>query len=71
MPFESLPQLFIAVGPLHALSILLFNAGGLGQLGTGLAKLLRKNFGRENVILSDIIKPTDEMIADGEWREGP
>jgi len=39
--------------------------GGLGQLGTGLAKLLRKNFGRENVILSDIIKPTDEMIADG------
>ena len=46
--------------------MLLCVAGGLGQLGTGLAKLLRKNFGRENVILSDIIKPTDEMIADGE-----
>ncbi len=39
--------------------------GGLGQLGTGLAKLLRKQFGRDNVILSDIIKPSDEVIADG------
>jgi len=40
--------------------------GGLGQLGTGLAALLRSKYGTENVILSDIIKPTDEV-----WRAGP
>merc|ERR1711953_271012 len=39
--------------------------GGLGQLGTGLAKLLRENYGTENVILSDIIKPSKEVLADG------
>nr|XP_020634479.1 L-threonine 3-dehydrogenase, mitochondrial-like [Pogona vitticeps]XP_020634481.1 L-threonine 3-dehydrogenase, mitochondrial-like [Pogona vitticeps] len=33
--------------------------GGLGQLGVGLAKLLRKHFGKNNVILSDIRKPPD------------
>jgi len=39
--------------------------GGLGQLGTGLAKLLRENYGTENIILSDIIKPSKEILADG------
>lgn len=39
--------------------------GGLGQLGTECAKLLRKNYGSDNVILSDIIKPTDENLANG------
>ena len=65
MPFESL---IIADGPFNALYLLHCDsaAGGLGQLGTGLAKLLRKNFGRENIILSDIIKPSEEIIADGE-----
>ncbi|XP_011310141.1 L-threonine 3-dehydrogenase, mitochondrial [Fopius arisanus] len=39
--------------------------GGLGQLGTECAKLLRKNYGEDNVILSDIIKPSDENRANG------
>jgi hypothetical protein len=39
--------------------------GGLGQLGTGLAKLMRKEFGRENVILSDIIRPSKEILDNG------
>ena len=43
----------------------LYFSGGLGQLGTGLAKLLRENYGTENVILSDIIKPSKEVLADG------
>ena len=41
--------------------------GGLGQLGTGLAKLLRKKYGTENIILSDIIKPSKEVLDDGEF----
>ncbi|XP_066588229.1 L-threonine 3-dehydrogenase, mitochondrial [Prorops nasuta] len=39
--------------------------GGLGQLGSECAKLLRSQYGPENVILSDIIKPTDENLANG------
>ncbi|XP_076168277.1 L-threonine dehydrogenase [Ptiloglossa arizonensis] len=39
--------------------------GGLGQLGTECAKLLRKNYGNENVILSDIIKPTEDSLSNG------
>ena len=39
--------------------------GGLGQLGTGLAKLMRKQFGRENVILSDIIRPSKQIQDNG------
>ena len=44
-----------------------FFTGGLGQLGTGLAKLLRKKYGTENIILSDIIKPSKEVLDDGEF----
>jgi len=39
--------------------------GGLGQLGTGLARELRKLHGESSVILSDIIKPSDEELAKG------
>ncbi|KAG5311821.1 TDH protein, partial [Acromyrmex insinuator] len=39
--------------------------GGLGQLGTECAKLLRRNYGNENVILSDIIKPSEESLQNG------
>ncbi|NWS29165.1 TDH protein, partial [Polioptila caerulea] len=39
--------------------------GGLGQLGVGLAKLLRKRFGKNNVILSDIRKPADSVFYSG------
>uniref|UniRef100_H3AX09 Zgc:154055 n=1 Tax=Latimeria chalumnae TaxID=7897 RepID=H3AX09_LATCH len=42
-----------------------FITGGLGQLGVGLAQLLRKHFGRNNVILSDIKKPPDEVLNSG------
>ena len=36
-------------------------------MGTGLAKLLRKKYGTENIILSDIIKPSKEVLDDGEF----
>ncbi|XP_034277205.1 L-threonine 3-dehydrogenase, mitochondrial-like [Pantherophis guttatus] len=39
--------------------------GGLGQLGVGLAKLLRKRFGKNNVILSDIRKPPNSVFYSG------
>jgi len=39
--------------------------GGLGQLGTGLARELRARHGAETVILSDIVKPEEEEIAKG------
>nr|XP_033792145.1 L-threonine 3-dehydrogenase, mitochondrial-like isoform X2 [Geotrypetes seraphini] len=39
--------------------------GGLGQLGVGLAKLLRKRFGKNNIILSDIRKPPDNVFHSG------
>ncbi|KAG8579975.1 hypothetical protein GDO81_007056 [Engystomops pustulosus] len=39
--------------------------GGLGQLGVGLAKLLRKRYGNNNVILSDIRKPPDHVFHSG------
>ncbi|XP_059904832.1 inactive L-threonine 3-dehydrogenase, mitochondrial-like isoform X2 [Gadus macrocephalus] len=39
--------------------------GGLGQLGVGLAKLLRRRFGKNNVILSDIKKPPDNVYHSG------
>ena len=39
--------------------------GGLGQLGTGLARELRKLHGEESVVLSDIIKPADQELAKG------
>ncbi|TMS11887.1 L-threonine 3-dehydrogenase, mitochondrial, partial [Larimichthys crocea] len=43
--------------------------GGLGQLGVGLAKLLRRRFGKNNVILSDIRKPpTDVYLNDAASR---
>lgn len=41
--------------------------GGLGQLGTECAKLLRKTFGNEQVILSDIIKPSEEIVNAGPY----
>ncbi|XP_062379389.1 L-threonine 3-dehydrogenase, mitochondrial-like [Sardina pilchardus] len=39
--------------------------GGLGQLGVGLAKMLRRQFGKNNVILSDIRKPPSEVYHNG------
>ncbi|XP_072937339.1 L-threonine 3-dehydrogenase, mitochondrial isoform X1 [Epargyreus clarus] len=41
--------------------------GGLGQLGVECAKHLRGKYGRENVILSDIIKPSTEIFNDGPY----
>lgn len=41
------------------------HAGSLGQLGTGLAKLLRGKYGVENVIMSDIVKPSKEVVQSG------
>ncbi|KAM3871308.1 L-threonine dehydrogenase 2 [Diretmus argenteus] len=39
--------------------------GGLGQLGVGLAQILRRLYGRENVILSDIKKPPAHVFSSG------
>jgi len=39
--------------------------GGLGQLGTGLARELRALHGQDSVILSDIIKPDQEELDKG------
>ncbi|XP_066134971.1 L-threonine 3-dehydrogenase, mitochondrial [Saccopteryx bilineata] len=39
--------------------------GGLGQLGVGLANFLRKRFGKDSVILSDIRKPSDHVFHSG------
>ncbi|KAJ8385546.1 hypothetical protein AAFF_G00185000 [Aldrovandia affinis] len=39
--------------------------GGLGQLGVGLAQLLRKQYGTDNVILSDIKKPPADVFNSG------
>ena len=54
-------------GMIRLLLYTFFFTGGLGQLGTGLAKLLRKKYGTENIILSDIIKPSKEVLDDGEF----
>lgn len=37
----------------------------MGQLGIQMARLLRQTYGKENVILSDIIKPSYEIIDEG------
>uniref|UniRef100_G3NW95 L-threonine 3-dehydrogenase, mitochondrial n=1 Tax=Gasterosteus aculeatus aculeatus TaxID=481459 RepID=G3NW95_GASAC len=39
--------------------------GGLGQLGVGLAQILREQYGSENVILSDIKKPPPHVLSSG------
>lgn len=41
--------------------------GSLGQLGTGLAKLLRKRYGAENIIMSDIIRAPEEILDAGPY----
>uniref|UniRef100_H2YAL5 L-threonine 3-dehydrogenase, mitochondrial n=1 Tax=Ciona savignyi TaxID=51511 RepID=H2YAL5_CIOSA len=39
--------------------------GGLGQLGQGLAKKLRRKYGKDNVLLTDIRIPEDQTVDDG------
>ncbi|WAR23292.1 TDH-like protein [Mya arenaria] len=41
--------------------------GSLGQLGQGLAKLLRGKYGQYNVIMSDIIKAPDHILETGPY----
>jgi hypothetical protein len=47
--------------------ILCVCTGGLGQLGLTMAKLLRSKYGDENVLLSDIIKPNQEIVDSGPY----
>lgn len=42
-------------------------SGGLGQLGVECARYLRNKYGTENVILTDIIKPSAEIANDGPY----
>ncbi|XP_013789843.1 L-threonine 3-dehydrogenase, mitochondrial-like [Limulus polyphemus] len=41
--------------------------GSLGQLGTGLAKILRTKYGRDNIIMSDIIKAPKQIVESGPY----
>ncbi|XP_045613429.1 L-threonine 3-dehydrogenase, mitochondrial isoform X2 [Procambarus clarkii] len=41
--------------------------GSLGQLGTGLARLLRSKYGTDNVIMSDIVKPSKDIVQSGPY----
>lgn len=41
--------------------------GGLGQLGQECAKLLRSKYGKDRVILSDIIKPSEQVLESGPY----
>lgn len=41
--------------------------GGLGQLGIACAQLLRSKYGQDNVILSDIIKPSQQIADEGPY----
>ena len=45
--------------------------GSLGQLGTGLAKTLRAKYGRNNVIMSDIIRPDRQAVENGKFYNQP
>jgi threonine 3-dehydrogenase len=42
-------------------------SGGLGQLGPDLAHLLRSKYGRDNVILTDIVKPSKKTMEEGPY----
>lgn len=44
-----------------------FSTGGLGQLGTECARMLRNAYGKESVILSDIVRPNDEILDNGPY----
>lgn len=41
--------------------------GGLGQLGLGLSSLFREKYGQDNVILSDIVKPSGQIFNSGPY----
>ncbi|XP_074637506.1 L-threonine 3-dehydrogenase, mitochondrial-like isoform X1 [Acropora palmata] len=41
--------------------------GSLGQLGRGLAKILRDRYGRDNVIMSDIAKASWDVLQSGPY----
>lgn len=42
-------------------------SGGLGQLGSECARKLRNVYGKESVILTDIVRPSDEIIENGPY----
>jgi threonine 3-dehydrogenase len=42
--------------------------GGGGQLGPGLARILRQSYGRENVILTDVRKPNNPEAFNGPFK---
>ena len=44
---------------------ILILTGALGQLGQGLSKVLRKKYGKDNVIVTDIIKAPKHILEKG------
>lgn len=52
------------------LNFILFKiSGALGQLGQGLSKLLKKKYGNENVVMSDIVRASRDVTETGRSRE--
>jgi threonine 3-dehydrogenase len=41
--------------------------GGLGQIGVGLAKVLREKYGRDNIFLSDVKKASKDLSKTGPY----
>ncbi|XP_072170402.1 L-threonine 3-dehydrogenase, mitochondrial-like [Diadema setosum] len=62
---SSRSQSYSPIGSLDHPRILI--TGGLGQLGQGLAQVLRSKYGRDNVILTDIVKPPRHIVDAGPY----
>ncbi|CAF1164312.1 unnamed protein product [Rotaria sordida] len=61
---------FIAINQrqLHRTHPRILITGGCGQLGIPLAKRLRELYGVENIVLSDIVRPSDALVQQGIYR---
>lgn len=47
-----------------------FFTGALGQLGQGLSRLLKKKYGNDNVVMSDIVRASRDMTETGWYDYG-
>jgi hypothetical protein len=58
------------LGPVYMKTSLLVRvelSGSLGQLGVEVARFLRDIYGRDSVIMSDIIKPSNQVFNEGSY----
>ena len=56
---------YFQFGTMNSLCFSVIHSGSLGQLGVEVARFLRGIYGRENVIMSDIIKPSKAIFNEG------